>query len=99
DHNDIEGWAPGVGTGYALVILRHAGESPAVARRVPATLEAIAPTGMPHHEVSAPGATPLERLFRLIAMGDFVSCYLAILLGVDPTPVPVLTTLKERLRG
>ncbi len=98
DHNDIEGWAPGTGAGYALVILRSGGEPPAAARRVPATLEAIAPAGIDHREVLARGATHLERLFRLIATGDFVSCYVAILLGVDPTPIPVLTRLKEMLR-
>jgi glucose/mannose-6-phosphate isomerase len=98
DHNDIEGWAPGTGSAYALVILRPGGEAPAVSRRIPATLEAIAGAGMEHREVVAPGATQLERLFRLIATGDFVSCYVAILLGMDPTPIPVLTRLKEMLR-
>jgi glucose/mannose-6-phosphate isomerase len=98
DHNDIEGWAPGTGSGYALVILRPGGEAPAVTRRVPATLEAIASSGLEHQVVVARGATRLERLFRLIATGDFVSCYVAVLLGVDPTPIPVLTRLKEMLR-
>jgi glucose/mannose-6-phosphate isomerase len=41
----------------------------------------------------------MVRLFSLIAMGDYVSVYVAILRGVDPSPVPVLTTLKEELRS
>jgi glucose/mannose-6-phosphate isomerase len=68
-------------------------------RRIPATLEAIGPSGLEHREVVGRGATTLERLFRLIMLGDFASTYLAVLLGVDPTPIPVLTRLKARLRG
>ena len=30
-------------------------------------------------------------------LGDLVSLYLAVLRGVDPTPVDVLVSLKERL--
>ena len=30
-------------------------------------------------------------------LGDFVSCYLAILRGIDPTPVYVITELKKVL--
>ena len=38
-------------------------------------------------------------LFSLVMLGDYVSTYLALLRGVDPTPVPVLSSLKDRLRS
>ena len=60
----------------------------------PAAWSAIGPSGLQHREVAGLGATTLEGLFRLIMIGDFVSTYLAILLGVDPTPIPVLTQGK-----
>jgi hypothetical protein len=31
-------------------------------------------------------------------MGDFTSVYLAVLRGIDPTPVKTIVLLKERLK-
>ena len=62
------------------------------------TLELASAAGLDAREVRAEGHGPLEWLFSQILLGDFVSTYLAILRGVDPTPVPALTGLKERLR-
>jgi glucose/mannose-6-phosphate isomerase len=98
DHNDIEGWSPGSGSGFGLVVLRHQGEDPRVARRVGATLEAIEAAGLESREVGARGDTPIERVLSLIMVGDFVTTYLGVARGVDPTPIPILTGLKERLR-
>ena len=39
----------------------------------------------------------VERVFSLVLLGDLVSLYVAVLRGVDPTPVDVIETLKERL--
>ena len=38
-------------------------------------------------------------LFELLAHGDFVSAYLALDAGIDPTPVDRIESLKERLGG
>ena len=43
--------------------------------------------------------SPMEILLSLVMLGDFTSTYLAILQGVDPMPVQVLTQLKQRLRA
>ncbi|MFN2590014.1 MAG: SIS domain-containing protein [Actinomycetota bacterium] len=45
----------------------------------------------------AEGRGPLEALFSLIMLGDFVATYLGILRGVDPLAIPVLTAIKEGL--
>ena len=50
-------------------------------------------------EVSSTGSSPMERMFGLIMIGDFVSYYLAILNGVDPTPVEAIEMLKAALAG
>jgi glucose/mannose-6-phosphate isomerase len=34
----------------------------------------------------------------VICIGDFVSVYLAVLRGVDPTPVDTIALLKEKLK-
>ena len=45
----------------------------------------------------AEGSTPLARVLSGVAYGDLVSVYLAILYQTDPTPVTLLSMLKERL--
>ncbi len=97
DHNEIEGWSEGSGAPFGLVVLRHPEEDPRVAGRVAATLEAIAPSGMEARTILAEGSGRLAVAMSLVAIGDFVSTYLAILRKVDPTPVPVLMGLKARL--
>jgi len=32
-------------------------------------------------------------------LGDFISFYLAILRKIDPTPVPIIDELKERINS
>ncbi|HEY3209216.1 MAG TPA: bifunctional phosphoglucose/phosphomannose isomerase [Actinomycetota bacterium] len=98
DHNEVEGWSDRTGRPFGLVVLRHPGEHPRIARRVEATMEAIAGSGLECREVAVQGSTPLGILCSFVMLADFTSTYLAILRGVDPMPAPVLTRLKERLR-
>ena len=48
-------------------------------------------------EVQSEGKSLLARMFSLIYLGDWVSFYLAILNGIDPTPVKVIDYLKGEL--
>nr|MBN2278259.1 bifunctional phosphoglucose/phosphomannose isomerase [candidate division Zixibacteria bacterium] len=48
-------------------------------------------------DVISQGDFPLGRIFSLIQIGDFASFYLAVLNGVDPTPVKAIDFLKQKL--
>lgn len=48
-------------------------------------------------EVWSEGTSLLARMFSLVYLGDWVGYYLAILNGVDPTPVHVIDYLKNKL--
>jgi glucose/mannose-6-phosphate isomerase len=48
-------------------------------------------------EVWSEGSSLLARMFSLIYLGDWMSLYLAVLNGVDPTPVAVIDRLKQEL--
>jgi glucose/mannose-6-phosphate isomerase len=98
DHNEVEGWGPGTGIAFGLIVLRHDNEHPRIGQRVEASLDVVRESGLSVRQVWAEGTTPAEGLFSLMAKADFASVYLAVLRGVDPTPVPVLMGLKERLR-
>jgi len=49
-------------------------------------------------EVWSQGKSSLARMLSTILVGDFVSVYLAILRGVDPTPVKTISLLKEKMK-
>ncbi|GAA4128792.1 bifunctional phosphoglucose/phosphomannose isomerase [Actinomadura keratinilytica] len=83
--------------GIHLVLLRDADEHPQVRKRREASAELAAARGVPVTELAAEGVHPLERIATLIALADYVTVYLAIALGVDPTPVPAIQDLKARI--
>ncbi len=99
NHNEIVGWevAGPLQAMTSVVLLRDPDDSPEVAARLALTGEYVARQGARIHEVSAPGATRLERAARLVQLGDWVSFYLALLGGVDPTPIPSIDEFKRRL--
>ena len=47
--------------------------------------------------VQTRGESRTERVLSLVLLGDLVSIYLAVLRGVDPTPVAVIEDFKARL--
>jgi hypothetical protein len=48
-------------------------------------------------EIRAEGIGRLAQLFDLIAIGDFVSLFIAAREGIDPGPIPILDDLEQRL--
>ena len=50
-------------------------------------------------EIKTKGNDPISKIFYLISLGDFTSCYLAILRGIDPTPVTIIDELKDRIKS
>ena len=48
-------------------------------------------------EVRPQGKSRVARMFYALYFGDYVSYYLAILRGIDPTPVDAIAELKRRL--
>ncbi|TDD70814.1 bifunctional phosphoglucose/phosphomannose isomerase [Actinomadura rubrisoli] len=83
--------------GLHLVVLRDTEEHPQVRKRRAASVEMARDRGVAVTEIAAEGAHPLERIATLIALADYVTVYLAIALGVDPTPVPAIQELKARI--
>ena len=50
-----------------------------------------------HQEIPVAGDGRFAQAISAIVLGDFVTTYLAILYGTDPTPIEVLTSIKEAL--
>ena len=48
-------------------------------------------------EVHPKGKSRLARMMYTMYLGDFISCYLAVLRNIDPEPVDIIAELKQRL--
>jgi glucose/mannose-6-phosphate isomerase len=55
--------------------------------------------GVRTSQVVASAGEPVERLAQLIALGDFASVYLALGLGIDPSPTRSVLEMKERIES
>ena len=101
NHNEIVGWQalPHVHAHYAAVFLADPGDDARVARRREVTAEILEEEGVVTHVVDARGRSPLARALSLVQIGDWTSYYLAVLAGVDPTPIAKIDRLKRALSG
>ena len=91
---------------YRLVETRHAvsllmfsddADFQKIKKRVSITKCLIAEEGAQVITVQSLGSSPLAKSLYLIYVGDFASYYLAILNGVDPTPVDRISLSKSML--
>jgi glucose/mannose-6-phosphate isomerase len=98
-HNEIVGIASRKDGArhFAPVILRDSGENPRVAKRIEIIKPLIKANMGEVAEVWSSGNGVLARMLSLILFGDFLSVYLAVLGGVDPTPVEVISRMKKEL--
>jgi glucose/mannose-6-phosphate isomerase len=98
DHNELCGWegAPRLGP-FSAVFLEDEDLHPRVRERVLLTQEIVAEHAQATFRVATVGRGPVERVLSLVLLGDLVSLYLAVLEGVDPTPVEALERFKDAL--
>lgn len=98
DHNEIAGWegSPELGR-FSALFLDDSDLHPRVRQRIELTRALIAGHAAATYRVDSIGESRTERLISLVLLGDLVSVYLAVLRGVDPTPVDALARLKRTL--
>jgi glucose/mannose-6-phosphate isomerase len=80
-----------------VILLRSPGFSQRIKLRYDVTVELLKQAGVAYEFVDSEGKSPLAQMVSLVSMGDWVSYYLAILYGVDPSPVKVISYLKDRM--
>ncbi|HET6381205.1 MAG TPA: bifunctional phosphoglucose/phosphomannose isomerase [candidate division Zixibacteria bacterium] len=99
NHNAIEGSLNPRELSDALYVvqLREREEAPEIAERYRVVEELLGERATNRSVVWAEGPSPLARVLTTVAIGDLVSVYLALLYQTDPTPVTLLSMLKERL--
>jgi glucose/mannose-6-phosphate isomerase len=101
DHNELMGWTslPGMASGTLAVFVNDEQTDARLLRRADLTAAVLAERGVAVEQVWAQGDSRLARLFSLVQLGDYASFYLALLYGVDPTPVAAIQDFKAKLAG
>lgn len=97
NHNQIVGWVEGVKCRELQpVFLRANVPNRSVNERAEATIQLIREAKLEPLQIELSGRSILETALMGIALGDMVSFYLAVLKGVDPSPVASIAELKKR---
>ena len=81
------------------VLLKPCGLTGTMADRYEALEELLDRIGVRQRILTGCAANPLVQLLDMMVLGDYVSYYLALLRGVDPSPTPTLEGLKRRAAG
>ena len=99
NHNEIVGWekAGKLAECFSMIFIRDKNEPEEIRSRIETT-KALLPSNSKKFEVWSQGKSPLARMLPTVCIGDFTSVYLAILHGVDPTPVKTINMLKDKVR-
>jgi glucose/mannose-6-phosphate isomerase len=100
DHNEIVGWeaANELAKHFSALFIRDDSESEAMHTRIDITQELMHKKSLKIYEIKGIGKSRLAKMSSVICTGDFISVYLALMRGVDPTPVKSIASLKEKLK-
>lgn len=100
NHNEFMGWASHpVQKPFGVIDLRSSFDHSQISKRFDITDKLLSGKRPHAHSVWLQGETILEQMLWGSVLADFVSIYLAILNGVDPTPVDLIEKFKLELRS
>jgi glucose/mannose-6-phosphate isomerase len=100
NHNDIVGWSmnPEVTKKFSCILFRdNEIESIYISKRLDFMKKLFETISEDLIEIQVKGKKRLAKMMYAMYLGDFVSCYLAIIRKIDPTPVSIINELKEEL--
>jgi glucose/mannose-6-phosphate isomerase len=98
NHNEFIGWSSHpLDKPYAVVDIRSNLEHPRVQKRFEISAKLLSGKRPAPHIIEPQGNTLLEQMLWGLVFCDFVSLYLAILNGLNPTPVELVERLKTEM--
>lgn len=100
NHNDIVGWSknPKFSKNFTCILFRDKkNESLKMSERLDFMKKLYDDVAAKVVEIDIPDKKRLPRMMYAMYLGDYISCYLAILRKIDPSPVEVIDELKNRL--
>ena len=99
NHNGVVGFPhPDIARdALTVLLLRSDRDNPRHKLRFDVTRELLDRASIPHKTLQFSGASMLSEVLQLTLFTDYVSFYVALLNGADPSPVKSIDYLKERL--
>ncbi|MBS3817110.1 MAG: bifunctional phosphoglucose/phosphomannose isomerase [Candidatus Thermoplasmatota archaeon] len=99
NHNEVVGWKGDDNTSQFIpILLRDEKEAEKINRRIELTKELVFEGEVEDMiEIWTEADTQLARILSLVYLGDYISIYLALLRGKNPSPVKIIDELKENL--
>jgi len=98
NHNEFIGWSSHpVDKPYSIIQLQSSLEHPKIQKRFDVTNKLLSGRWPEPHIIKVEGEDLLSQLLWACVLGDFVSIYVALLNGVNPTPVELLEKLKAEI--
>jgi glucose/mannose-6-phosphate isomerase len=100
NHNEFMGWTSHpIEKPFAVIDLLSTFEHERIQKRFELSDKLLSGMRPKAISVHAQGSTPLEQLLFLVLFGDFVSLYLGLLNGLDPSPVELVERFKKELNN
>jgi len=100
NHNETVGWTgrEDLTKNFTVLLIRDRDEPPEIRTRIDVTRKLVF-DGKARKviEIHSMGKGKLAKMLSIMYVGDFASVYLAILYGIDPTPVKIIDELKKKL--
>ncbi len=98
-HNTVEAFGDRreSGQSVAMVLLDSKPANSELLARFEVLAEMLGNSGLPYRYLTAVDGPPLAQVLTMLSLGDWVSYYLALLRGVDPSPTPAIDLSKETL--
>ncbi|HHT78427.1 MAG TPA: bifunctional phosphoglucose/phosphomannose isomerase [Actinobacteria bacterium] len=99
NHNETVGWErlKNITKEFVLIYFIDKEAPERINARIKITVELIKYNFADTIEIDIKGKTPIEKVLSTIFLGGIASVYLALLNGVDPTPIDKINTLKTKL--
>jgi glucose/mannose-6-phosphate isomerase len=99
NHNAVVGFPhpPIARDAQVVLLLRSRRDNPRHRLRFDVTKELLDRSQIPHQDLQFDGASMLSEVLQMTYFTDYVSFYVALLNGADPTPVTSIDYLKDRL--
>lgn len=99
NHNAVVGFPhpPIARDAQVVLLLRSRRDNPRHRLRFDVTKELLDRSQIPHQDLEFDGASMLSEVLQMTYFTDYVSFYVALLNGADPSPVTSIDYLKDRL--
>lgn len=98
NHNEINGWMfpSAFLKDFFLISITDKDDSEQLNNSIKSGMELLQGIGLDAINISTDATYLLTRIYQLICLGDWLSFYLAIFNNISPTPIPIITKLKQQ---